>query len=108
MKWYGEPERIDADQTLNCEVRGKKYMETRTGQCANCGKRTVDGDFVTSRYPESREFERDELLNFAAIAANAAEYQLDPEETDAEFNAVLFDLDADDASFLVDLMFYQS
>ena len=54
------------------------------------------------------EPELDELLSFAAIAANAAEHQLDPEETDAEFNAVLFDLDPDDASFLVDLMFYQN
>ena len=56
---------------------------------------------------EPERIELDELLNFAAIAANAAEHQLDPEEADAEFNAVLFDLDADDASFLVDLMFYQ-
>ncbi len=106
MKWYGEPERIDADQRLDCEVRSKKYMATGTDQCADCWKRTVNGDFVTPPYPESREFELDELLNFAAIAVNAAEHQLDPEETDAEFNAVLFDLDADDASFLVDLMFY--
>ena len=106
MKWYGEPERIDADQMLNREVRGKECMETGTGQCADCWKRTVDGGFVTPLYPESRGFELDELLNFAAIAVNAAEHQLDPEETDAEFNAVLCDLDADDASFLVDLMFY--
>ena len=56
--------------------------------------------------PESREFELDEMLSFATIVANAAEHQLDPEEADAEFNAVLFDLDADDASLLVDLMFY--
>ena len=89
MKWYGEPERIDADQTLDCEACDKK--------CTDC----------TPLYPESRGFELDELLNFAAIAANAAEHQLDPEEADAEFNAVLVDLDADDASFLVDLMFYQ-
>ena len=75
MKWYGEPERIDADHRLNCEVHGK--------------------------------FELDELLDFAAIAANAAEHQLDSEEADAEFNAVLVDLDADDACFLVDLMFYR-
>lgn len=108
MKWYGEPERIEADQMLNCEVRGKKYMATGTDQCANCGKRTISGEFVTPPYPESRKFERDELLSFAAIAANAAEHQLDPEEADAEFNAVLVDLDTDDASFLVDLMFYQS
>ena len=53
------------------------------------------------------QFGLDELLNLAAIAINAAEHQLDPEETDAEFNAVLVDLDADDASFLVDLMLYQ-
>ena len=107
MKWYGEPERIDADQMLNREVRGKECMATGTGQCADCWKRTVDGDFVTPLYPESREFELDELLNFATIAANAAEHQLDPEEADAEFNAVLVDMDGDDASFLVDLMFYQ-
>ena len=106
MKWYSEPERIDADQMLNCEVRGKKYTATGTGPCADCWKRTVNGDSVTPPYPESHEFELDELLNFAAIAANAAEHQLDPEEADAEFNAVLVDLDADDASFLVDLMFY--
>lgn len=107
MKWHGEPERIDTDQMLNCEVCGKKCMATGTGQCANCWKRTVNGDFVTPLGPESREFELDELLNFATIAVNAAEHQLDPEETDAEFNAVLVDLDADDANFLVDLMFYQ-
>ena len=87
MKWYGGPERFDADQTLGCDVCDRK--------CADC---------VTPLYPESRGFELDELLNFATIAANAAEHQLDPEEADAEFNAVLVDLDADDASFLV--MFY--
>lgn len=102
MKWYGEPERIDADRMLDCG----ECTVTGTGQCADCWKRTVNGDFVAPPYPGSREFERDELLNFAVIAANAAEHQLDPEETDAEFNAVLVDLDADDASFLVDLMFY--
>lgn len=99
MKWYGEPERIDADQMPDCEVCDKK--------CASCWKRTANGGLVTPLYPESRGFELDELLNFATIAANAAEHQLDPEETDAEFNAVLVDLDADDASFLVDLMFYE-
>lgn len=99
MKWYGEPERIDADQMPDCEVCDKK--------CASCWKRTANGGLVTPLYPESRGFELDELLNFATIAANAAEHQLDPEEADAEFNAVLVDLDADDASFLVDLMFYQ-
>ncbi len=98
MKWYGGPERIDADQMLDCEVCDRK--------CADCWKRTVNGGFATPLYPESRGFELDELLNFAAIAVRAAEHQLDPEETDAEFNAVLVDLDADDASFLVDLMFY--
>ncbi len=98
MKWYGEPERIDADQMPGCEVCEKK--------CADCRERTVNGSFA-SPYPESREFELNELLTFGAIAANAAEHQLDPEEADAEFNAVLVDLDADDASFLVDLMFYQ-
>lgn len=106
MKWYGDPERIDADRMQNCEVRGKKYMPAGADQCADCWKRTVNGDFATPLYPESREFELDELLNFATIALNAAEHQLDPEEADAEFNAVLVDLDADDASFLVDLMFY--
>lgn len=99
MKWYGEPERIDADHTLDCGVCDEK--------CVDCRERTADGGFVTPLYPESRGLELDELLNFAAIAANAAEHQLDPEEADAEFNAVLVDLDADDASFLVDLMFYQ-
>ena len=99
MKGHGGPERIDADQMPDCEVCDKK--------CADCRKRTVSDGSVTPLYPESRGFELDELLNFAAIAANAAERQLDPEEADAEFNAVLVDLDADDASFLVDLMFYQ-
>ena len=90
MKWYGEPERLDADH-----------------QCADCWKRTVNGGFVAPLFPESPAFELDELLKFATIVVNAAEHQLDPEEADAEFNAVLVDLDADDASFLVDLMFYQ-
>ncbi|MDE2836059.1 MAG: hypothetical protein OXL97_00915 [Chloroflexota bacterium] len=81
-------------------------MATGTGQCADCWKRAVDGDFVTPPYPESREFELHELLTFATIVANAAEHQLDPEEADAEFNAVLVDMDPDDASFMVDLMFY--
>ena len=99
MKWHGGPERIDADRMPDCGVCDKK--------CADCRERTVNDGFVTPLYPESRGFELDELLNFAAIAANAAEHQLDPEEADAEFNAVLVDLDADDASFLVDLMFYQ-
>ena len=103
MKWYGEPERFDADQMLNRE----ECMAAWTGQCADCRKRTVDGDFAAPLSPESGEFELGDLLNFAAIAANAAEHQLDPEEADAEFNAVLLDLDGDDASFLVDLMFYQ-
>ena len=107
MKWYDEPERIDADQMLNSEARDMKCMATGPGQCADCWKRTINGDFVTPLDPEPHEFELDDLLSFATIAANAAEHQLDPEEADAEFNAVLVDLDADDASFLVDLMFYQ-
>ena len=99
MKWYGEPERIDADQMLDCEACDK--------ECADCSGQTVNGGFATPLCPEPRGFELDELINFATIAANAAGRQLDPEETDAEFNAVLLDLDANDASFLVDLMFYQ-
>ena len=99
MKWYGEPERIDADQMLDCEPCDKK--------CADCSGQTVDGGVAAPLCPEPRGFELDELINFATIAANAAGHQLDPEEADAEFNAVLVDMDADDASFLVDLMFYQ-
>ncbi len=99
MKWYGEPERIDADQMPDCEACDK--------ECADCSGQTVNGGFATPLCPEPRGFELDELINFATIAANAAGHQLDPEETDAEFNAVLVDLDAGDASFLVDLMFYQ-
>ncbi|WP_419936921.1 hypothetical protein [Candidatus Palauibacter sp.] len=99
MKWYGEPERIDADHMLDCEACDKK--------CADCSEQTANGGFATQLYPEQHGFELDELFNLATIAANAAGHQLDPEETDAEFNAVLVDLDANDASFLVDLMFYQ-
>lgn len=99
MRWHGGPERIDADRMPDCGVCDKK--------CADCRERTVNDGSVKPLYPESRGFELDELLSLAAIAANAAEHQLDPEETDAEFNAVLVDLDADDASFLADLVLYQ-
>ncbi len=88
-------------------MRCKNCAAIWADRCADCWMRTVSGDFVTPPLPESREFELEELINFATIVINAAENQLDPEEADAEFNAVLVDLDADDASFLVDLMLYQ-
>ena len=81
--------------------------EACDNKCADCSEQTVNDGSATPLCPEPHGFERDELFNFALIAANAAGHQLDPEEADAEFNAVLVDLDGDDASFLVDLMFYE-